>query len=57
MAPDMPWHTAAALLLAACLIGGGTVAFIVGLIRDEKRRKLEHFDARVGRDCYREMVR
>lgn len=59
MSPDMPWHTAAALLLAVCLIAGGTIAFIIGLYRDEKRRQRElpPFDATVGRDVYREMVR
>lgn len=55
----MPWSHAAALLLAVCLIGGGTIACIIGLYRDEKRRQRElpPFDASVGRDVYREMVR
>lgn len=57
MSPDLPWSTAAAIVCAACLVGGGTIALIVALYRDEKRRKLGHFDARVGRDVYREMVR
>jgi hypothetical protein len=55
MSPDMPWSHAAALLLAACLVGGGTIAVIVSLYRDEQRRKLGHFDARVGRDCWKDI--
>lgn len=60
MSPDMPWSTAAAIVCAACLVGGGTIALIVALYRDEKRRQYElmpPFDASVGRDVYREMVR
>ena len=52
---DMSWGQASAFYVGLLLIAVGLTAFIIGLIREEKRRKrdLRQFDARVGRDVYR----
>ncbi|HXI41613.1 MAG TPA: hypothetical protein VNH83_16645 [Bryobacteraceae bacterium] len=54
---EMPWPTASVFLLGALLIAGGVIAFIAGLVHEEKkrRRELRRFDARVGRDVYRDV--
>lgn len=45
MSPDMPWSTAAALVLAGCLIVGGVIALLAGLRQDWKRtQQYNHFD-------------
>lgn len=58
-APDMPWQAAAVLWLGTLLIAGGVIAFIVGLVQDEKARKrqLRQADYAVGRDVYREFTK
>jgi hypothetical protein len=48
----MGWQEALLLTLSGALVLGGTIAVIVSLYRDEQRRKLGHFDARVGRNVY-----
>jgi hypothetical protein len=56
----MGWQEALLLTLSGALVLGGTIAVIVSLYREEKRRQYEllpPFDASVGRDVFREMVR
>jgi len=54
---DMPWQAASVFYLGACLIAAGVIAFLAGLIHDERKRRrdIRRFDARVGRDCYRDI--
>lgn len=45
MSPDMPWHAAAALVLAGVLLIGGVIAFIAGLRKDwHRQQQYNHFD-------------
>lgn len=53
---DMPWATAAVMWLGLALIFGGVIAFLASLWHEQKayQRSLRRFDARVGRDVYRD---
>lgn len=51
---DLPWNEALIRTIGGILIAGGVVAFLVDMVRSEKKRKRSpgDFDARVGRDVY-----
>lgn len=56
---DLPWQASLVLTLGSFLICGGVIAFIAGLVSEERARKrqLRKADYAVGRDVYREYTK
>lgn len=53
---QMGWAEIGVFALGFLLIAAGSIAFIVGLLRDQRdaKRILRSPDASVGRDCFRD---